>query len=127
MPQIGTICKIVKGELKFNHIERNKDLRPAKSCKECKSKKSEEKRRALESTYQHLWIWKDGSKITDPWEVVDDHKRHTCNKCRKVKSVKEFAIYGSKYNPKLSRVCKICNDYRRKENERCKRGGFKEE
>ena len=38
MPQIGTICKIVKGELKFNHIERNKDLRPAKSCKECNSK-----------------------------------------------------------------------------------------
>ena len=38
MPQIGTICKIVKGELKFNHIERNKDLRPAKPCKECNSK-----------------------------------------------------------------------------------------
>ena len=69
----------------------------------------------------------NGSKITDPWEVVDDHKRHTCDKCRKEKSVKEFVIYCSKYNPKLSKVCRICNGYRRFENERRKRGEFKEE
>ena len=75
----------------------------------------------MESTYQHLWIREDGSKITDPWEVVDDHKRHTGDKCGKEKSVKEFVIYGSKYNPKLSKVCKICNDYHRFESE------FKEE
>ena len=67
MPQIGTICKIVKGESKFNHIERNKDVRPAKSCKECNSKKCEEKRRDLESTYQHLRIKKDDSNTTDRW------------------------------------------------------------
>ena len=73
-----------------------------------------------------MWIREDGSKITGPWEIVDDHKRHTCDKCRKEKSVKEFGIYGSKYNPKLSKICKICNDYRRKEKERRKRGKFKE-
>ena len=81
----------------------------------------------MELTYQHLCIREDGSKITDPWEVVDDHKRHTCDKCRKEKSVKEFVIYGSKYNPELSKVCKICNDYYRFENEGHKRGEFKEE
>ena len=41
--------------------------------------------------------------------------------------MKEFVVYGSKYNPKLSKLCKICNDYRRFENERYKRGEFKEE
>ena len=43
------------------------------------------------------------------------------------KSVKEFVICGSKCNPKLSKVCKRCNDYRRFENERRERGEFKEE
>ena len=102
-------------------------MRLAKSCRDCNSTKSEEKSNVLESTYQHLWIRKDGSKITDPWEVVDDHKHYTCNKCGKVKSVKKFVIYGSKYNPDLSKVCKICNDYRRFVNERRKRGECKEE
>ena len=51
----------------------------------------------MESTYKHLWIRKDGSKITDPWEIVDDHKDHTCDKCRKEKSVKEFVVHSSKY------------------------------
>ena len=59
--------------------------------------------------------------------VGDDHKDHTCDKCRKKKSVKEFVIYGSKYNPKLSKVCRICNGYHRFENERRKRGEYKEE
>ena len=75
------------------------------------------KTKALELAYQHLWIREDGSKITDPWEIVDDHKDHACGKCRKEKSVKEFVIYGSKYNPKLSRVCRVCNGYPRFENE----------
>ena len=57
---------------------------------------------------------KDGSKITDPWKVVDDHKRHKCVKCRKEKAVEKFAICTSKYNPKLSKTCKSCNDYRKK-------------
>ena len=79
----------------------------------------------MESTYQHLWIREDGSKIADPWEIVDDRKRHTCDKCRKQNSVKEFVIYDSKYNPKLSKVCKICNDYRRKENKNAKEVSLK--
>ena len=127
MLQVCTMCKVLKDESEFNQIKRNNEVRLAKSCRECNSKKSEEKRKALELTYQHLWIGEDGSKITDPWEVVDDHKRHTCNKCKKEKSVKEFVIYGSKYKPKLSKVCKRCNDYRRFENERPKRGEFKKE
>ena len=81
----------------------------------------------MESTYQHLPIREDGSILTDPWEIVDDHKGHTCDKSRKEKSVKEFVIYGSKYNPKLSKVCRVCNGYRRFEDERRKRGEFKEE
>ena len=59
----------------------------------------------------------DGSKITDLWEIADDHKDHTCDVCRKEKSVKEFVIYGSKYNPKLPKACRVCNGYRRFQNE----------
>ena len=102
-------------------------MRLAKSCRECNSKKSDEKKKALELEYQHLWIRKDCTKITDPWEIVDDHNDRTCDKCRKEKSVKEFAIYGSKYNPKLTKACKRSNDYCRFENERRKRSEFKEE
>ena len=98
------MCKVLKDESEFNQIKRN-EVRLAKSCRECNSKKSEEERKALESTYQHLWIREDGSKVTDHLGVVDDHKRHTCDKCRKEKSVKEFVAYGSKYNPKLYKVC----------------------
>ena len=127
MPQVCTMCKVLKDESEFNQIKRNNEVRLAKSCTECNLKNSEQKRRALESTYQHLWIREDGSKITDMWEVVEDLKRHTCDKRRKEKSVKEFVVYGPKYNPKVSKVCTICNDYRRFENERYKRGEFKEE
>ena len=127
MPQVCTICKALKDESEFNHIKRNYEVRLPKSCRECNFKKSVEKRRALETTYQHLWIREDGRKLTDPWEIVDDHNNHTCDKCRKEKSVKEFVIYGSKYNPKLSKVCRVCNGYRRFENEKHKRGEFKEE
>ena len=97
MPQVCTMCKILKDESEFNQIKRKSEVRLAKSCRECNLKKSEEKRRALESTYQQLWIREDGSKITDPQEIVDDHKDHTCDKCRKEKLVKEFVIYGPKY------------------------------
>ena len=55
----------------------------------------------------------DVSKITDPMKNVDDHKDHTCDVCRKEKSVKEFVIYGLKYNPKLSKACRVCNGYPR--------------
>ena len=124
MLQVCTICKVLKDESEFNQIKRKYEVRLTKSFRDCNFKKSEEKRRTLESTYQHLWIRKDGSKITDPWEIVDED--HTCDKCRKEKSVKEFVIYGSKYNPKLSKVCcRVCNDYL--ESERRKRGEFKEE
>ena len=101
-------------------------MRLAKSCRECNSKKYEEKK-VLELQYQHLWIREDGSKITDPLEILDDHRDHTCHICRKEKSVKEFVIYGSKYNRKLSKACRVCNGYRRFENERHKGGEYKEE
>ena len=119
--------KVLKDELEFNQIKRNNKMRLAKLCRECNSKKSEEKGRALELEYQHLWIREDGSKITDPWEIVDDHKDHTCDICRKEKSVKEFVIYGSKYNPKLTKACRVCNGYCRFQNERRKEGEYKEE
>ena len=64
--------------------------------------------------YHHLWIRDDGSQITDLWEDVIDHKLHKCAKCRIEKPVKTFVIYGSKYNPKLSKVCKFGNNYCRK-------------
>ena len=127
MPQVCIMCKMLKDESEFNQIKRSNEVKLAKSCREWNLKKSEEKRRALESTHQHLWIREDGSKITDLWDIVDDHKDHACDKCRKEKSVKEFVTYGSKYNLKLSKVCRVCNDYRRLENERRKRGEFTEE
>ena len=126
MPRLCTISKVLNYESEFNQIKRNNEVRLAKSCRECNLKKSNKKRRALESTYQHLWTRTDGSKITDPWEIVDD-KDHTCDKCRREQSMKEFVIDGSKYNPKLFKTCRICNGYRRFENERRKRGVFKEE
>ena len=67
---------------------------------------------------------KDGNKIT--WEIADDHK-HNCLKCRKGKVIEEFVIYGSRYKSKLSKKCKICIDYHRKEDEKCKKGEFKDE
>ena len=69
----------------------------------------------------------DVSKITDPMKNVDDHKDHTCDVCRKEKSVKEFVIYGSKYNPKLSKACRVCNGYRRFQNEICNERRKKDE
>ena len=41
------------------------------------------KKEGPELTYQHLWTREDGSKITDPWEIVDDHKDHTCDNVEK--------------------------------------------
>ena len=58
MPQVCTICKVLKDESEFNHIKRNYEVRLPKSCRECNLKKSVEKRRALETTYQHLWSGK---------------------------------------------------------------------
>ena len=74
----------------------------------------------------------DVSKITDPMKNVDDHKDHTCDVCRKEKSVKEFVIYGLKYNPKLSKACRVCNGYPRFQNEKLrnekrKKGEYKKE
>ena len=64
MLQECTICKVIKNESEFTWLN------------------------------QHLGIGEDGSKITDPWDIVDDHKHHTYDKCRKEKAVKEFVIYG---------------------------------
>ena len=85
MLQECTIRKVIKEESEFSWLNRNKGVQLAKSCRKCNWKICEEKKRALESRYQHLQIREDGSKITDPWEIVDDHKRHTCDKCRKEK------------------------------------------
>ena len=57
---------------------------------------------------------KINSKITNLWKVVDDSKCLNCVKCRKEKSVKEFATYSSKCNPKLTKACRKCDDYLRK-------------
>ena len=73
--------RVLKDESEFNQIKRNKQVRWEKPCRECNLKKYEAKRRALESTYQYVWIREDGSMITDLWEIVDDHKDHTCDKC----------------------------------------------
>ena len=70
MSKVYTMCKVLKDESEFNQIKRNNEVRLAKSCRESNFKKSEEKRRTLELTYQHLWIREDGSKITDPWGVL---------------------------------------------------------
>ena len=99
MPQVCTMCKVLKDESEVNQIKRNNEKRLAKSCREWNSKKYEEKKKTLEFEYQE-----DGSKITDPWEIVYDHKDDTCDICRKEKSVKEFVIYGSKYNSKLPKA-----------------------
>ena len=99
----------------------------AKSCKECNLEKHKNKKKALKLKSHHLWFRKDGSKIADPLEIVDNHKRHDFAKCRKQKAVKEFVTYSLKYNPNLSKVYKICNDYCRKEDQRLKRREFKDE
>ena len=125
MPQKCSICKITKIDADFSLLKRKGNEVLAKSCKECNFEKSSEQKRARELKYQHLWTREDGSKITDPWEVVDDHKIHTCKACNIDKSVQEFVIFGSKYNPKLSMTCKTCLDVLTEEVERRKRGDFK--
>ena len=101
MPQVGTLCKVFKNESEFNQIKRSNEVRLAKSCRECNLKKIEEKRRALELTHQHLWIREDGNKITDPWEIVDDHKDHTYDKCRKKKISERICDIWLKTQPKI--------------------------
>ena len=64
------MCKVFKDESEFNQIKRNNEVRLAKSCRECNLKKSEEKRRDPELTYQHLWIREDCNKITESWEMI---------------------------------------------------------
>ena len=60
MPQECTICKVIKDESEFSWLNRNKEVQLAKSCRECNSKKYEEKKRTLESTYQQLGIRENG-------------------------------------------------------------------
>ena len=123
------MCKIIKGESAFNQSKRNRDKEVGltKSCKEYKLEMNENKQKALELTYQHLQMRKSNSKITNPWKFVDDNKCLNCVKCRKEKAVKEFATYSSKYNPKLTKACKKCDDYLRKKYKRRKKGERKDE
>ena len=54
-------------------------------CKECCLIGTEGQTERKKMLYAHLWITSDGSKITDPWEVVDAGKTHKCSSCKKVK------------------------------------------
>ena len=47
MPQACTMCWVLKDESEFNQIKRNNEVRLAKSCRECNSKKHEEKNKGL--------------------------------------------------------------------------------
>ena len=48
-------------------------MRLAKSCRESNPKKIGRKKAGPRVNISTPMIRKDGSKITDPWEVVDDH------------------------------------------------------
>ena len=67
-----------------------KDKGLTKSCKDCSLKKYENEKKGLKLTHQHFWIRKDGSKITDSWEIVYDYKRYNCTKYRKKKQWKNL-------------------------------------
>ena len=129
IPQKRAICKIIKDESAFNQLKRNiyKNIGLTKSSIDYELEMHQNKKKTLKLRYRNLQMRKDHSKITDPYEVVDDHNCLNCIECRKEKSVKEFVTYGSKCNPKLSKICKNCDDYLRKEHERQKRGEFKDE
>ena len=86
----------------------------------------ENKEKTLELTYQHLCTRKDDCNVIDPWENADDHKQLNRIKCGKENVARVFVKYGSKFDLNLSNTCKVCTDYRRKEDERRKRGDFKE-
>ena len=90
----------------FNQLKRNKDKEEvlSKPFKECNLEMYENRKKALELTYQHLWTRKDSRKFKNQCEIIDDHKHNNCAKCRKEKVVREFAIYGSKYYPKLCKT-----------------------
>ena len=120
------ICKDFKDEVHFLYEQNGKEVL-GKSCKECNKNKSDVKKNVLKLKYKHIWERKDGTMITDPWEIVDDHKIHTCKTCYLDKSVREFVICGSKYNPKLSINCKDCLDIKRDGVGRRKRGEYKQE
>ena len=44
MPQVCTMCKVLKNESEFNKIKRNNEVRLAKSCRECNLKKIRRKK-----------------------------------------------------------------------------------
>ena len=68
-----------------------------------------EGQKALKGTIcAHLRTRCDGSKITDPWEVVDDGKPKKCTSCKKLKAVKDFNLSCGKYSPRLTKLCSVC-------------------
>ena len=79
-----------------------------KVCKICCSMGPEAQEERKRNLFSHLWTRADGSKITDPWEVVDDGKLHKCVQCKKEKEVKCFNLSGGKLNPRLTKKCHIC-------------------
>ena len=122
-----TICKQILSHDKFNMIKRSGEMILAKSCIQCNIDKMHEVDERQRLKYLHLWTRNDGSKISDPWEIVDDHQYHECNRCRDLCDVKAFALHGTKYNPRLSKACIECIEYSKEGVERRKRGEYKEE
>ena len=82
MSQKCTKCKITKDESELNQDWKSHAKRVIQKCI------NNFREKTLEFTYHHLWIRKYGSKITDLWQILDDHKRHNCAKCKKEKVVK---------------------------------------
>ena len=59
------------------------------------------KENVLEWTYHLFGTRRNGGTITDPWKIVDDHKRNNCVLSRKEKILRDSVTYFSEYNPKL--------------------------
>ena len=97
-------------------IKRKKDIWSyAKSCKECNLKKKKEQDDREFEKDKHLWIRKNGTMITDPWEVLNDGLLHECIYCKIKKKARMFNIMGSKFCPKLSKGCSWCINCNRRE------------
>ena len=126
LSQKCTVCKQTKPAGDFNTIKRNGDTRLAKSCILCNLIKTKEKKERHEKEFAHLWIREDKSKITDPYEIVDDNVPRRCNLCHAWKPPREFSIFGISLHPKLTRGCTSCLELNRKDAERRKTGDVKD-
>jgi len=104
LSQKCAVCKQTKPADSFNTIKRNGDTKLSESCISCNQIKTKEKNEQKEKEFAHLWTREDGSKITDPYEIVDDNEPRRCNLCHAWKLPKEFSIIGL-INPRLTKGC----------------------